>query len=90
MKICVAACSMIDALEVTPRGPYTGAIGWVDADRRRGELNVAIRTFWFATGDDGPELRFGTGGGITWGSSPDGEWAETDLKAHRLLAVAAG
>ena len=49
-----------------------------------GDLNVAIRTFWF---DDG-RLHFGTGGGITWDSTPDGEWEETELKARRLLEVA--
>jgi para-aminobenzoate synthetase component 1 len=82
----VAALGHIAALERAPREVYCGAIGWVDADRACGSLNVAIRTFWFA--DD--ELRFGTGGGITWDSDPTGEWAETELKAHRLLRVAAG
>ena len=65
---------------------YCGAVGWVDADRGLGELNVAIRTFWFEEG----ELHLGTGGGITWDSTPEGEWAETELKASRLLAVASG
>jgi para-aminobenzoate synthetase component 1 len=58
----------------------------VDAAQRRGSLNVAIRTFWF---DEG-HLHFGTGGGITWDSDPTGEWEETELKARRLLRVAAG
>jgi len=82
----VAACSMIDRLEPEPRGVYCGAVGWVDADRRQGELNVAIRTFWIEDG----WLNFGTGGGITWDSTPEGEWDETELKARRLLQVAAG
>ena len=69
-----------------PRGPYCGAVGWVDGDRRAGELNVAIRTFWF---DEG-QAHFGTGGAITWDSEPAREWAETELKAARLLEVAAG
>jgi para-aminobenzoate synthetase component 1 len=34
-------------------------------------------------------IHFGTGGGITWDSTPEGEWHETELKAHRLMAVAA-
>ena len=34
-------------------------------------------------------LRFGTGAGITWGSDPDGEWAETQLKAARLVGLTA-
>ena len=77
---------MIDDLEPVDREVYCGGVGWVDADRRQGALNVAIRTFWFA--DD--EIRFGTGGGITWDSDPGGEWEETQLKARRLLHVAAG
>lgn len=82
----LAALEHIRRLEPVPRGPYCGAIGWVDADRGVGELNVAIRTFW---ADDG-RLHFGTGGGITWGSTPAGEWDETELKARRLLQVASG
>jgi para-aminobenzoate synthetase component 1 len=82
----LAALDYIRRLETVPRGPYCGAIGWVDADRRVGELNVAIRTFWA----EGGELHFGTGGGITWGSTPSGEWDETELKARRLLHVASG
>ncbi|MEA3019203.1 MAG: para-aminobenzoate synthetase component [Actinomycetota bacterium] len=80
----LAAIDVIARLEPVPRGPYCGAIGWVDADRAEGDLNVAIRTFWF---DDG-EVHLGTGGAITWDSDPDGEWAETELKARRLLQVA--
>ena len=36
------------------------------------------------------EVRFGTGGGITWDSTPEGEWAETELKAPNLIRVASG
>ena len=82
----LAALDHIARLEPIGRGVYCGAVGWVDADRRAGDLNVAIRTFWF---DEG-ELHLGTGGGITWDSTPAGEWAETELKARRLLAVASG
>ena len=82
----LAALDHIARLEPVARGVYCGGVGWVDADRRQGELNVAIRTFWL----DGGRLHFGTGGGITWGSTPEGEWAETVLKAGRLLTVASG
>ncbi|MFI1827753.1 chorismate-binding protein [Streptomyces sp. NPDC020412] len=86
-----SALRIIDALETAPRGPYCGGIGWVDADRGRGELAVGIRTFWIdRTGGGGPVLRFGTGAGITWGSDPEREWDETELKASRLLAIASG
>lgn len=86
-----SALRVIGALETAPRGPYCGAVGWVDADRRTAELAVGIRTFWIdRTEPGGPLLRFGTGAGITWGSDAAGEWAETELKAARLLAVASG
>jgi len=80
-----AALDAIRSLEPVPRGPYCGAVGWVDADRRTAELAVGIRTFWAAGG----RLHLGTGAGITWGSDPAREWDETELKARRLLAVAA-
>ncbi|MFC6065654.1 chorismate-binding protein [Streptomyces ochraceiscleroticus] len=84
-----SALDIIETLETAPRGPYCGGIGWVDADRGTGELAVGIRTFWIDRQTAaGPVLRFGTGAGITWGSDPDREWDETELKAARLLAVA--
>ena len=86
----LAAMAMIDHLEPSPRGVYCGAVGWVDADRQIGELNVAIRTFWIEVTDGVPVLRFGTGGGITHDSDPAGEWEETELKARTLLRVASG
>lgn len=86
-----SALRIIDELETAPRGPYCGGIGWVDADRRTGWLNVGIRTFWIdRAAPAGPALRFGAGAGIIWDSDPDREWAETELKARRLLAVASG
>jgi para-aminobenzoate synthetase component 1 len=79
-----SALRIIDELEPTSRGPYCGTVGWVDADRGRASLAVAIRTFWLSDG----EIRFGTGAGITWGSDPRQEWDETELKASRLVALA--
>ncbi|MGW0996222.1 chorismate-binding protein [Streptomyces sp. NPDC002520] len=83
-----SALRIIEELETAPRGPYCGGIGWVDADREVAELAVGIRTFWIDR--EAGELRFGTGAGITWGSDPEGEWRETELKASRLLAIASG
>jgi para-aminobenzoate synthetase component 1 len=84
------ALQAIQDLEPVPRGPYCGAVGWVDADRQRAELAVGIRTFWVARGETGRVLRFGTGAGITWGSDPELEWRETELKAARLVGLASG
>ncbi|WP_330248815.1 MULTISPECIES: chorismate-binding protein [unclassified Streptomyces] len=85
-----SALRIIESLETAPRGPYCGGIGWVDADRSTAGLAVGIRTFWVDRNEATPVLRFGTGAGITWGSDPEREWDETELKAARLLAVASG
>lgn len=85
-----SALDVIAELEPVARGPYCGAVGWVevaDDGTVRAELAVGIRTFWW-TPDAGGTLRFGTGAGITWASDPDGEWAETELKAARLVGLA--
>lgn len=74
---------LIADLEPEPRGPYTGAIGWIGPGRRAC-FNVAIRTVWV------DRLRgvaeYGTGGGITWDSTPAAELDESLLKASVLLA----
>ena len=74
----------IEDLEPVRRGVYCGAFGWIDTERGEGDLAVAIRTF--TVFDDRTEL--GVGAGIVADSSPSAEWAETELKASRLLAVA--
>ncbi|MFZ0322795.1 MAG: chorismate-binding protein [Actinomycetes bacterium] len=84
-----SALRAITELEPVPRGPYCGAVGWVDADRGRAELAVGIRSFFLDFSGPKPRVCFGTGAGITWGSDPELEWAETVLKADRLLQVAA-
>lgn len=84
-----SALRVIADLETIPRGPYCGAVGWVDADARQGVLAVGIRTFWADRDADGARwLRFGSGGAITWASEPAREWAETELKAARLVGLA--
>lgn len=65
------------------RGPYCGALGWVQGNHS--QLSVAIRIFWKENG-----IHFGTGAGITWGSNPTDEWNETQLKAQRLISIASG
>ena len=77
-----SAVSVIQEHE-SVRGPYCGALGWVQGDQC--ELSVAIRIFF----KDG-SLRFGTGAGITWSSDAASEWEETQLKARRLISIAGG
>ena len=80
-----SALSVISENEEIKRGPYCGVLGWVEGDRA--ELSVAIRIFW-QEGDG--YLKFGTGAGITFGSDPESEWEETELKAERLISIAGG
>ena len=74
----------IEDLEPVRRGVYCGALGWIDADHDRADLAVAIRTFTCTP----TETTFGVGAGITIDSDPASEWAETELKAARLLSLA--
>jgi para-aminobenzoate synthetase component 1 len=66
-----------------PRGPYCGILGWVQGDKAA--LSVAIRIFWKEK-----KIFFGTGAGITFSSQSQAEWEETELKASRLMRIAAG
>ena len=75
---------LIEDLEPVRRGIYCGAIGWVDADRARADLAVAIRTFTCTP----TATTFGVGAGITIDSDPAAEWLETELKAARLMSLA--
>ena len=74
---------IIEAVEGSPRGVYSGAFGWVCADGRA-DLGVVIRSL--TTAGDGRYV-LGTGGGITVQSEVGAEHAESRVKAERLLAV---
>ncbi len=75
---------IIADLEATPRGVYCGAIGFVPPGTGidGASFNVAIRTVEI---DDSEGLAcYGIGGGITWGSDAEGEYAEALTKARVL------
>ena len=76
---------VIEEVESTPRGPYSGAFGWIAADGRA-DLGVVIRSLTTA-GDGRYEL--GTGGGITVRSTVQDEHEESRWKAERLLRALA-
>jgi anthranilate synthase component 1 len=76
----VRCMEIIDELEQAPRGPYTGAMGYLNRDGSL-DLNILIRTLHV----DGRELRFRAGGGIVADSEPGAEVAETRAKARGLL-----
>mgnify|MGYP000918944181 CR=1 FL=1 len=78
----VRCMEIIAELEGTGRGPYTGAIGYLD---RSGDmdLNILIRSAWL----QGAGLGFRTGAGIVADSVAARELAETRSKAGGLLAA---
>jgi para-aminobenzoate synthetase/4-amino-4-deoxychorismate lyase len=93
--------SLIAGLETTPRGLYTGAIGWVDAPPAGATggagcgdfcLSVAIRTVVLDDIDaDGLcNARLGVGAGIVIDSEPEAEFEECRLKARFLTALDPG
>ena len=71
---------IIAAVEATPRGIYSGAIGWL-LDDDSADLGIVIRTLVHRDG----RYTLGTGGGITVQSDCDDEYAETTWKAANLL-----
>jgi para-aminobenzoate synthetase/4-amino-4-deoxychorismate lyase len=78
------AMELIAGLETSPRGLYTGSIGWLDAPtdtRRCGNfcLSVAIRTLVLEAGMKRGEM--GVGAGIVFDSIAASEWEECKVKA---------
>ncbi|MBP0597922.1 aminodeoxychorismate synthase component I [Herbaspirillum sp. LeCh32-8] len=85
---------IIDELESTPRGLYTGAIGWFEAPRAGSHtvgdfcLSVPIRTLELQPPAQG--LRrgvLGVGAGIVYDSEAASEFAECQLKAAFLTGL---
>ena len=76
----IRAMEILDELEPVKRGPYAGAVGYVDF---RGNLDtcIAIRTLIFA----GREVIVQAGAGIVADSVPEREYEETLNKARGLF-----
>ncbi|MDY7803234.1 aminodeoxychorismate synthase component I [Burkholderia stagnalis] len=90
---------LIDAIESTPRGLYTGTIGWLDVPQASADgnpdgaprcgdfcLSVAIRTLTLdAAAASGRRMgTMGVGAGIVLDSVAADEYAECELKARFL------
>jgi len=78
----IRAMQIIDELEPVPRGPYCGAIGFLDADGSM-QFNIAIRTMVVADG----LVHIHVGGGIVADSDPAAEYDETLIKARAMFAA---
>ena len=80
-----AAVARIRQLEGFPRGLYAGAIGWMNA-RGGGEFFVGLRSALV----EGNQARLYAGAGIVAGSTPEKEFAETELKFRAMLDALLG
>ena len=73
-----AALDILSALEPSPRGVYTGALGYVQGKN-------AVFSLLIRTAVKSPEgWTYGVGGGITIDSTADGEWQELYVKLGAL------
>ncbi len=76
----VRCMEIIQELEQTARGPYTGSLGYLSHCGRM-DLNILIRTMLL----DGDTITFRTGAGIVHDSVAGNELHETRAKARGLL-----
>jgi para-aminobenzoate synthetase component 1 len=78
----IGAMKIIEELEETKRGIYSGAIGYFSPEKDF-DFNVVIRTILY--NEELNRLSFMVGGAITLKSDPEKEYEETLLKANVLL-----
>jgi para-aminobenzoate synthetase / 4-amino-4-deoxychorismate lyase len=84
---------IIRELETTPRGIYTGAIGWIDPPQGGAAIGdfclaVPIRTLALQAPENGVRRgELGVGAGIVFDSDADAEYAECQLKARFLTGL---
>ncbi len=81
----IRAMEIIDELEPTRRGVYTGAIGYLSQGGTSG-FNIAIRTAIV----EGNKVSYQVGGGIVADSDPAAEYEETLHKGRALRALLEG
>jgi para-aminobenzoate synthetase component 1 len=75
----IRTMEIIDELEPTRRGPYTGSIGWIDYNGNM-EFNIVIRTLLVSEGVG----HIQAGAGIVIDSDPEKEYYESLNKAKAL------
>ncbi len=73
------AVEILSEIEETPRGIYTGCIGYLTPDRA--DFSIAIRTMIWQNG----LYHVHAGGGIVADSTPDSEYRELLLKASNMF-----
>ncbi|HEX2896425.1 MAG TPA: aminodeoxychorismate synthase component I, partial [candidate division Zixibacteria bacterium] len=76
-----SAVQILQEHESTPRGVYTGCIGYVNG--KNADFNIAIRTITHQNG----QYEIHAGGGIVADSDPESEFNEMQLKAKNLFGA---
>ena len=82
----IRAMELIDELEVSRRGVYSGAVGVITPDGDF-DFSVVIRTMLYNA--QRQYASFSVGSAITYDADPAQEWAECLLKARAVLATGA-
>ena len=80
----IKALNIIEKLEVSKRGLYSGALGYVDP-KGNFDFNVVIRSLIYD--HKNKYLSFQVGSAITSNSSPEKEYQECLLKAEPMLSI---
>jgi para-aminobenzoate synthetase component 1 len=80
----LSAMQIIEQLEVTKRGLYSGAVGYFTPDGDF-DFNVVIRSILY--NETNRYISFSVGSAITAASTPENEYEECMLKAHAMLQV---
>jgi len=80
----IRSMELIDALEVSRRGVYSGAIGFITPDGDF-DFSVVIRTLLYDA--PGQYASFSVGSAITYDADPEQEWEECLLKARPIHNV---
>ena len=78
----IAAMKIIEKIEPTKRGAYTGTFGYIKTDETM-DFNILIRTIFVNDG----KTTFNIGGGIVADSEPESELEEINLKAKGIMSA---
>lgn len=81
----IRCMEIIDELEPSTRGPYSGSFGYIGFSRHL-DLNIVIRTILVQDG----KAYFHVGAGIVADSIPEKEWQETLDKAAAMIQALSG
>lgn len=80
----IKAMELIDTYELYNRGPYSGAVGYINSNGDF-DLNVLIRSIFYD--EEKQYLSFSVGSAITAMCDPEEEYEECLLKAKAMMQV---